>query len=1095
MPSDEGRLTVPGLPRAAALRFRARILLLGATVALPLLLVAVGGAVRDRVERERVVSDDHVAVARAVATAAEGFLDREIAALQAIAALPPVRRFATASGDQIEGAVRPLFDAVPSVETLGLIGPDGWNVWSLTRHVAVPSRTINISDRPYFQEARAAGRVVISPAVLSRVRPGVPVVAIAVPLAPPDPATPPAGRGVLVGTLSLDRLQATLRRALPDPRLSMKLVDSSGQLLVGPDAEGGAARRLASLRGQPAVEAALAGEVGSRHVLEDGEERLVSFAPVATAGWAVLIAQPLAVALAPARHEALRWGGLLVLALAFSFAVAWILASRLGQSHQDVEHARAAAERQHERSRFLADCSRELAGTLDREGTLQTVARLAVPVVADWCVVDLVEDGGRVRRVAAAGADPASAELAHVLGGVPPELDPEVGIARVLRSGLPQLVAEVPDAVSREAARDDPHAALARRIAARSLLIVPVAARGRTLGAISLAYAASGRRYGEAELRVAEELARAVGLAIDNARLYREADAARRTAEAARRRAEFLARASEILASSLDYEATLAQVAELVVPTLADWCAVDVAQPDGFIRRVATAHRDPGRLALARELERRYPIRAEARHGVPRVIRTGEPEFYPEFPNWWLAAAAQAPEDLAAARTLELTSLVIVPMTARDRTLGAVTLITERDRRLDASDVGFGLDLARRAALALDNARLYGEAQAASRLKDEFLATVSHELRTPLNAIVGWAQVLQAGKRDEATLNRALESIGRNAAAQAGLVNDLLDVSRIVSGQMRLDLQPVRLAAVVEAAIETIAPAADAKRIRLVPALGADPGAVTGDPARLQQVVGNLLSNAVKFTPPGGRVTIHLERGGGQVLLRVSDTGLGISPDFLPHVFDRFRQADSSPTRRHGGLGLGLAIARYLVELHGGHIVAESPGEGGGATFTVALPAADRRPAPVERRDGRPSGGVRFDRASLADVRILVVEDEPDSRAVVQTTLEALGARVLVAASADEAERLLGTAEVDAILADIGMPERDGLDLIRAVRATPRRRRVPALAVTAYATQEDRQRSLAAGYDEHLPKPVDPDRLVEAVLALVGRAEPRGGDS
>ncbi|HEX8914173.1 MAG TPA: hybrid sensor histidine kinase/response regulator [Humisphaera sp.] len=377
------------------------------------------------------------------------------------------------------------------------------------------------------------------------------------------------------------------------------------------------------------------------------------------------------------------------------------------------------------------------------------------------------------------------------------------------------------------------------------------------------------------------------------------------------------------------------------------------------------------------------------------------------------------------------------------------------------------------------------EAARAGRMKDEFLATLSHELRTPLNAIVGWSQILARGPRTDADLDRGLATIDRNARAQARIIEDLLDMSGIVSGKVRLDVRPVDLSAVVRAALDTVAPVAAAKGVRVEAALDPGGGWVAGDPDRLRQVFWNLLTNAVKFTPRDGRVRASLARADGRLVATVSDTGEGISAEFLPHVFDRFRQQDASTTRRHGGLGLGLSIVRQLVELHGGRVRAASDGPGLGSTFTVELPAAPAVPPPS------PGPDAAAPDAAIAGLRVLVVDDEPDGRAVVRRLLEAYGAVVTTAGSAAEAiERFDRPGPPDVLVSDVGMPGDDGYALVRRLRARAASRggTVPAVALTAYASPADRERALAAGFQTHLAKPVEPGELVATVAAVAGRS-------
>lgn len=395
---------------------------------------------------------------------------------------------------------------------------------------------------------------------------------------------------------------------------------------------------------------------------------------------------------------------------------------------------------------------------------------------------------------------------------------------------------------------------------------------------------------------------------------------------------------------------------------------------------------------------------------------------------------------------------------------------------------------------AAENERLYRQAEESSRLKEEFLATISHELRTPLSAILGWARMLRMGQLSEENAAKALDTIERNARAQAQLVDDLLDVSRIVTGKLRMDVQPADPNSFIDAAVEAVRPAAEAKGVRVQKVIDTSPISVPGDPVRLQQVVWNLLSNAIKFTPRGGRVQIRSERVDSHLEIVVSDTGQGIAADFLPHVFDRFRQADQKTSRQYGGMGLGLAIVRHLVELHGGTVRATSEGEGKGATFTVMLPIT-----PVYQVD--PSGyrvhpGAR-DLLRPADeltdrldgLRILVVDDEADTRELLKQGLEYCGAEVNVVGSATEAlDALMGTLP-DILISDIGMPGIDGYDLIRQVRSLSQERgaKVPAIALTAYTRTEDRLQSLRAGYDMHVPKPVELAELVTVAATVVRR--------
>ncbi|MFN2531295.1 MAG: PAS domain S-box protein [Pyrinomonadaceae bacterium] len=394
---------------------------------------------------------------------------------------------------------------------------------------------------------------------------------------------------------------------------------------------------------------------------------------------------------------------------------------------------------------------------------------------------------------------------------------------------------------------------------------------------------------------------------------------------------------------------------------------------------------------------------------------------------------------------------------------------------------------------AHENAQLYRKAEESSQLKEEFLATISHELRTPLNAILGWTRMLRARQIGDEFSAKALDTIERNARAQAQLIEDLLDVSRIVTGKLRMDVRPTDPNSFVEAAIEALKPAAEAKGLRLRKVLDGAVLSVQGDPVRLQQVVWNLLSNAIKFTPRGGSVQVRLERVNSHLEIVVADTGQGIAPEFLPYVFDRFRQADQTTTRQHGGMGLGLAIVRHLVELHGGFVQAISPGPGAGSIFTVCLPVLaiyqpglyiDRVHPGARELLSTPEYGDRLD-----GIRILVVDDEPDTRELLKTELESVGAKVILAGSAAEAFTNVTHEVPDVLISDIGMPVEDGYSLIRKLRNLPAERGgdLKAIALTAYARVEDRLQALRAGYQMHVPKPVDLAELVTVIASLVKR--------
>jgi signal transduction histidine kinase/CheY-like chemotaxis protein len=566
--------------------------------------------------------------------------------------------------------------------------------------------------------------------------------------------------------------------------------------------------------------------------------------------------------------------------------------------------------------------------------------------------------------------------------------------------------------------------------------------------------------------------------------------------------------------SSLDYEATLATVAGLSVPMLADWCVIDVLDPaSDQLRHLAVAHVDPGKIRFVRELRERFPASPGSSTGVWEVIRTGRPVLLAQIPDSLLESASQGPEHLRVLRELGLRSAMILPLRVRGRTIGAMSFVhAESERRYTEGDLAFAEDFARRAGMAVENATmlsetevaearerlLRSEAETANRAKDEFLATVSHELRTPLNAILGWTVILR-GRHLGEEVDRALAVIERNARAQSRLIDDVLDLSRIVSGKMVLRLGATNVGEAVGAAVETVSPAAEAKDIAITSDLPREPVSILADADRLQQIVWNLLSNAVKFTPKGGTVAVTVQREDSDVCIRVKDTGEGIPSEMLPFLFEPFRQADASTTRRHGGLGLGLSIVKRLVDAHGGSVAVKSAGAGQGSAFTVKLPAralvgavAATGPSPAAAGPRKSAAGPRLD-----GLRVLVVDDEADAREVVSEVLSGYGAEVHVVGSASEALERFTTIRPDVLVSDVAMPGADGHFLIRKVRSLPQGQggRTPAVALTAYARSDDEQRAFAAGYQMHVPKPVEPVALATVVANLGGRSLDDGVDT
>jgi PAS domain S-box-containing protein len=519
----------------------------------------------------------------------------------------------------------------------------------------------------------------------------------------------------------------------------------------------------------------------------------------------------------------------------------------------------------------------------------------------------------------------------------------------------------------------------------------------------------------------------------------------RKRLEFERRRHEeantFLLEATFVLYRSLDYETRLGELARLIVPKLADWCAVDIDRDDGSLERVTVAGETAYRPADA---------------AILAVLRTGEAQLI----------------DAGAF------SVLIVPMRHTSGVVGAITFVANVSRRrFTAADRPVAVELARRAAVAIENARLYLYAQQANRAKDEFLATLSHELRTPLTAILGWARMLRMGEMDPETHALALETIERSARTQATLIDDILDLSKVVTGKIALQTELVDLTSAVSNAIDTVRLAATAKRIDVDFIHPPQPAFVIGDSMRLQQVVWNLLTNAIKFSEADSKVNVELKLTPAVVRVVVCDQGLGIRRDFLPHVFEPFRQAEGSSKRAHNGLGLGLAIVKYFTEMHGGSITAESAGEGEGATFTITLPLAQTRPGA-----GDDVADALAPVADLHGTSVLVVDDDDDTRIVICAALRNCGADVRVASSVAQACRILDQKTPDIVVTDIAMPHEDGYALIAYLRA--RRREigdVPAVAMTAVGLPDEEQRILAAGFNGYARKPVEPLQFASVI--------------
>lgn len=551
-------------------------------------------------------------------------------------------------------------------------------------------------------------------------------------------------------------------------------------------------------------------------------------------------------------------------------------------------------------------------------------------------------------------------------------------------------------------------------------------------------------------------------------------DVTERKKEEDRRR--FIAKAISILSSSIDVDRGLQHLARLVAKRLAIICVIDVAEGDVLRRRAVAAR--PELEPRAQKLWQ-FPPTTVPEHPSHIAIGQNQMVVRNAVDAAGLREVAVDDEHAAVLTELGVSSFVSVPLRAGMRTVGAMTLGC--DRPFNGDDLELIEELSHSAAAALQNAWLYRAAEEANRAKDEFLATVSHELRTPMTSILGWIQMLRIGDMDPTMAEEAMQAIERSARAQAQLIDDLLDLSRIQMGKLHLQVSEIDLGSIVRGAAETIRPAAEAKQIELrIEASG--PVLINGDPNRLQQVVWNLLSNAVKFTERGGRVAVKVHTTASRAVIEVVDSGHGIEPEFLPFVFERFRQADSSVTRRFGGLGLGLSIVRQIVELHGGTVGASSEGLGRGATFSVTLPL-------LAVRASQPSAGSPAKLADLTGLRVLVVDDEPSAARVICALLEQAGASVETRPSVSEALAAIRQGLPDVLISDVAMPDQDGLALISHVRNVLRipAERLPAIALTAMNDTETRVRILGAGFQRFVSKPADAQKLTETVARVAKR--------
>lgn len=544
----------------------------------------------------------------------------------------------------------------------------------------------------------------------------------------------------------------------------------------------------------------------------------------------------------------------------------------------------------------------------------------------------------------------------------------------------------------------------------------------------------------------------------------------------ARKRSEaglrFLAEASKLLAKLQDVPSTLQKIAGLAVPHFADWCAVDLLEPDGSLRRVAVAHVDPSKVELAHELHRRHPPDPTAERGAWQVLRSGTAELLTEIPDSLLQASVRDPEILTLIRHLGLRSYIGVPLQVRGQSIGAITFIAaESGQRYGPGDLRLAEDLAQRAGIAIENAQLYSELKETDRRKNEFLAMLSHELRNPLAPIRNALQIMKMPGVTAEEIDAARQMTERQVQHLVRLVDDLLDVSRIMRGRIELRKETVELPAIIANAVETVQPILDAQGQHLNVQLPPEPLKLAGDPTRLVQVFGNLLNNAAKYSQGPGQIDLCAECQGQEVVVRIKDQGMGMGPDLLPQVFDLFVQGDASLDRSRGGLGIGLTVVRKLIELHGGQISAHSEGIGKGSTFTVRLPLLPVSPLNPRVEAMAPQAGPTPTR------KVLVVDDNLDAAHSLATLLQIWGHEICIAHSGPEALQAAATFQPEIVLLDIGLPGMNGYEVARQLRQQPRSQRLVLAAVTGYGQEHDRRQSGEAGFDHHLTKPVAPATL------------------
>jgi signal transduction histidine kinase len=720
-----------------------------------------------------------------------------------------------------------------------------------------------------------------------------------------------------------------------------------------------------------------------------------------------------------------------------------------------------------------------LASASDFEDTLRQTIAACLPALADFGFFDVVH-GETVRRTVAAHEAPDLEAILAPTQWVKQERT-DMNLC-ALSTGAAALHPETGDGWYQSIAANEGHLAVLRQLAFRSMITVPVRYRGEVVGALTLFMGRSGRNHNEADVEFATEIALLAAPVVVNARLLAAERDSHDRAEAARRRLELLARAGAVLTGSLEPDETLKTIGTTIVPAIADWCRIDLIDEAGQLQRRLAYHSDPERAARALEVAKSLRAAPGTTGSIAWVVKN-RMSHYGRYTD---------PEPMADpalrlyTQTFGMGAHYIIPLVARGRTIGAMGVIQgESGRDLSEDDRALVLELGQRAALALDNARLFAEAEAvrkqaesANRAKDEFLAMLGHELRNPL-APIATALELMAHRESHAHVEER-RIIGRQVSHLSRLIDDLLDVSRITQGKIQLRREPVDLRQVVANAVELTRPVYEKRARGLELRVHDAPALVMGDAVRLAQVVCNLLVNAAKFTPGDARVVLSLASEAGGFMLEVEDGGTGIDAHLLPHVFDLFVQGQQAIDRQSGGLGLGLAIVRTLVGMHGGEVSASSEGPGQGSKFSVRLPGTSQQVAPAPAEAPAPQDVP-------AGRRILVVDDNADAADTLADLLRVVGYEVRCAHRAKGALEVLDVYVPQLALLDIGLPEIDGYQLAGMLRADARAAGMKLVALTGYGRDNDRAKALEARFDEHLVKPVAFDRLQATIDRLLQR--------